>query len=157
MRVLMVCTGNICRSPTAEGLLAHMAERRGLGDRLEVDSCGVHAYHTGEAPDPRSRKTAAAHGISIGHQRARQICRDDFHRFDVILAMDRSHLRDLQAMKPIDAKARLATLLSFVPDDALRDVPDPYYGHQDGFETTFAIIEKGMGSFLDEMELEGSL
>ena len=139
-RILFVCLGNICRSPLAEGIL-----RAEAGDRpdIEVDSAGTAAWHVGKAPDPRSIAIAARHGIDISRLRARQVCLDDFSRFDLILAMDAANLEDLQAMAPVGARARLRRFLG-------RDVPDPYYGGDDGFADVHAMLEKGCKELLAE-------
>ncbi|MDJ0842541.1 MAG: low molecular weight protein-tyrosine-phosphatase [Acidobacteriota bacterium] len=153
IRVLMVCTGNICRSPTAEGVFRKMVEERGVQDRFQIDSAGMIAYHVGESPDSRSTRTALAHDIDIRAQRARQVTRDDFDKFDYLLAMDNGHLSDLQAMAPAEAQSKIALFLSYL--DGGGDVPDPYYGGASGFEKTFQLIERGSAAFLDHLDTKG--
>jgi protein-tyrosine phosphatase len=133
LSVLMVCTGNICRSPIAHGLLQHALREAGLHDRVHVDSAGTHGYHAGEAPDPRSIATAHGHGIDISAQRARKLTAGDFDRFDIILAMDQGHLQILQRLCPREQRNRLKLYLDYMPRFG-RDVPDPYYGGPAGFE-----------------------
>lgn len=147
MRVLFVCTGNICRSPTAEGVFRRLVQDAGLAHAIEVDSAGTGAWHAGEPPDARSQQAAARRGIDLGAQRARPVRRDDFHVFDVILAMDRSHLRQLRKAAPPGATARIELLLDHAPEHG-RDVPDPYYGAGDGFERVLDMIEAAGGHLL---------
>lgn len=140
MRVLFVCTGNICRSPTAEGVFRRLVQDAGLAHAIEIDSAGTGSWHAGEPPDARSQEAAARRGIDLSTQQARPVERDDFHAFDVILAMDRGHLRQLQRAAPPGATARIELLLDHAPGHG-RDVPDPYYGAGDGFERVLDMIE----------------
>jgi protein-tyrosine phosphatase len=140
-RILCVCTGNICRSPTAEGVLRHRFEGAGLGKRVNIDSAGTHGYHIGEPPDARSAQTARRRGYNLAGQRARQIRRQDFQEFDLILAMDQGHLRQMLAVMPKQPRAELALMMSFARDLQQQDVPDPYYGEADGFERVLDLIE----------------
>jgi protein-tyrosine phosphatase len=133
-RVLMVCLGNICRSPTAEGVLRHLAAKEAPGLALEVDSAGTADYHIGAPPDARSQRAALRRGIDIGSLRARQVVADDFARFDLILAMDAENLRELQALQPRNSRASLKRFLDYAPEMEVRDVPDPYYGKAAAFE-----------------------
>ena len=133
-KVLFVCLGNICRSPTAEGVLRHLAAQEAPQLALEIDSAGTADYHIGAAPDPRSRRAALKRGIDIGALEARQVAADDFERFDLILAMDAENLRELRAMKPRNSRAALKLFLEYAPDLKLRDVPDPYYRDAAAFE-----------------------
>ena len=130
----MVCLGNICRSPTAEGVLRHLAAKEAPGLALEVDSAGTADYHIGAPPDARSQRAALRRGIDIGSLRARQVVADDFARFDLILAMDAENLRELQALQPRNSRAALKRFLDYAPEMELRDVPDPYYGKAAAFE-----------------------
>lgn len=136
----MVCTGNICRSPTADGLLRHALLRAGLADRVLVDSAGTHDYHIGDPPDRRSIATARRYGVDLANLRARQVTAMDFARFDLVLAMDDGHYRQLQALCPPDHRDRLKFYLSYAPQFG-RDVPDPYYGDGDGFEAVWRMCE----------------
>ncbi len=133
-RVLFVCLGNICRSPTAEGVLRHLAAIEAPRLALEIDSAGTAGYHIGAPPDPRSQRAALRRGIDISGLRARRIAAQDFARFDLILAMDVQNLRELQAQRPRDARAELKLFLEYAPDLTLREVPDPYYRDAGAFE-----------------------
>ena len=152
--VLVVCTGNICRSPTGEGVLRAAAERRGLGERVRVESAGTHDYHVGEAPDPRSVKHAKRRGYDLSALRACQVGTADFHRHDYILAMDRGHLRLLRSLAPPDAKARLGLFLDASARWKGEDVPDPYYGGPAGFEQVLDMVEEAAERWLDRIEAE---
>ena len=149
--VLFVCSGNICRSPTAEGVFRAMADRAGLAGRLDIDSAGIGDWHAGEAPDVRAQETALARGIDIGAQRARQVRADDFRRFHYILGMDRTHHRALLRLAPDGAADRVRLFMEFAPGAATRDVPDPYYGALGGFDHVFALIEAGADGLLREI------
>ena len=152
--VLVVCTGNICRSPTAEGVLRHRAEQRGLGKALVVRSAGTHDYHVGEGPDPRAIKHAKSRGYDLSRQRAMQVREQHFREFDYILAMDRQHLRLLREMAPADATARLGMYLD--PSQRWKglDVPDPYYGNPEGFERVLDMVEEAAEHWLDIIQAE---
>ena len=132
--MLFVCLGNICRSPTAEGVLRHVAAEEAPQLALEIDSAGTADYHIGAPPDPRSQRAARRRGIDIGGLRARQIAAEDFARFDLILAMDRENLRELQALRPRESHAAVQLFLDYAPDLSVRDVPDPYYRDAAAFE-----------------------
>jgi protein-tyrosine phosphatase len=143
MKVLFVCTGNICRSPTAEGIFREMARREGL--RVHVESAGTHDYHVGEPPDERAQHHAKRRGYDLSQQRARHVAKDDFEAFDLIVAMDRGHLRLLQRACPPQHREKLRLLL------ADRDVPDPYYGGPDGFEQVLDLVEAACRDLLAEI------
>ena len=145
--VLMVCTGNICRSPTAEGVLVAKAAQRGL--RVRVDSAGTHDYHVGEAPDARAIKHAKRRGYDLSAQRARQVRASDFHEFDYILAMDRGHMRQLLSTAPPAAKAKVRLFLAVCESRSERDIPDPYYGGDAGFENVLDMVEEACDRWLD--------
>jgi protein-tyrosine phosphatase len=134
MHVLMVCLGNICRSPTAEAVLRHQLERAGLGGRVAVDSAGTGSWHVGHPPDMRSQRHAARRGYDLSALRARRVAEDDFHRFDFILAMDANNLADLERLRPHGARAELRLF-------ADAEVPDPYGGGPDGFEQVLDLVE----------------
>lgn len=146
MRILFVCTGNICRSPTAEGVLRARAAARGL-DGLKVDSAGTHGYHVGEPPDRRSIEAAARRGYDLSGLRARRLRPSDYDDFDLLLAMDRGHLRTLRDGSPSGEHSRLRLFLE-------RDVPDPYYGAAGGFEEVLDLIESGCDRLLAEIRTE---
>lgn len=140
-RILFVCLGNICRSPTAEGVLRHLATATAPGMPIEIDSAATGDYHTGSPPDTRSQRAARRRGIEIGALRARQICADDFHRFDLILAMDEANLRELRTLKPINSRATLRLFMDYAKDQRRSEVPDPYMGGERDFETVLDLTE----------------
>lgn len=152
VKVLIVCTGNICRSPTAEGVLRHVAAKRGLGDRIEVRSAGTHDYHVGEGPDPRSVRHARKRGYDLSALRASQVSGEDFLTFDYILAMDEGHLRILRSMEPAGARASLSLFLDASSRWPGADVPDPYYGGPDGFERVIDMVEDAAEGWLDRFD-----
>jgi protein-tyrosine phosphatase len=146
--VLFVCMGNICRSPTAEGVFRALAERAGWMRRLRIDSAGTHDFHVGEPPDPRAIASAERRGYDIRKLRARQIAPRDFTRFDWILAMDQGNLRRLRELKPKDFAGQLGLLLDIAPNLGIRDVPDPYYGGPDAFERMLDLVEPATKALL---------
>jgi protein-tyrosine phosphatase len=143
VKVLFVCLGNICRSPTAEGVARHLALREAPHLQLSFDSAGTADYHIGDPPDSRSRQAAAARGYDISGLRARQLQPDDFRRFDLLLAMDENNLRDMLLLAPAGLEERARLFLSYAPALNRRAVPDPYYGGADGFETVLDLAEHG--------------
>jgi protein-tyrosine phosphatase len=134
MRILFVCLGNICRSPTAEGVLRYLAAKEAPQLALEIDSAGTADYHIGAPPDPRSQRAALRRGIDISGLQARQVAANDFARFDLILAMDAENLGELQAMQPRNSRASVKLFLEYAPDLGFRNVPDPYYRDAAAFE-----------------------
>jgi protein-tyrosine phosphatase len=152
IRVLVVCTGNICRSPTAEGVLRARAEKRGLAERLRIESAGTGDWHVGDAPDSRAMKHAAKRGYDLSPLRASQVSRGAFAEFDFILAMDRGHLRVLRAMAPKDARAKIALFLEPSARWKSEDVPDPYYGGPAEFERVLDMVEEAADRWLDLIE-----
>ena len=151
-RVLMVCMGNICRSPTAEGVLRAKLERAGLQGRVAVDSAGTHGYHTGEAPDPRAIHHAALRGYDIAPLRARPVQAGDFGRFDRILAMDADNLEWLLRRAPQGLEGRVGLLMSHARRHAaVRHVPDPYYGAPAGFEHVLDLVEDACDGLLERL------
>jgi protein-tyrosine phosphatase len=145
MKILMVCLGNICRSPLAEGVMQHLADEQGLD--WQVDSAGTGGWHVGEGPDKRSTRTARNHGIDISRQVCRQFRRSDFSHFDHIFVMDKYNLSDVKAMAPDEeAAAKIKLLLGN------REVPDPYYDN-DLFEPVFNLIEQGCRALMEELKL----
>jgi protein-tyrosine phosphatase len=133
-RVLFVCLGNICRSPTAEGVFRHLLRQEAPTLQVEIDSAGTADYHLGEPPDLRSQRAAMRRGIDLGGLRARQVILADFARFDLILAMDRANLLELEAMRPKNSRARVRLFLEYAPELGRLEVPDPYYRDASGFE-----------------------
>ena len=156
MRVLFVCLGNIVRSPLAEALFRHEAQRRGVAHKYEVDSAGIGSWHVGEPPDPRMRRVAQRHGLEYDH-RARQFHPHDFDRFDLIVAMDRdnwTHLMALAAGRP-EAQRKIRLLREFDPQsDGDLDVPDPYYDDLEAFEAVYQIIARSVRGLLDALEAQ---
>ena len=138
-----MCLGNICRSPSAEGVFRASLERESLTEHVFVDSAGTGDWHVGNAPDPRAQAAARRRGIELSGLRARVAHRDDFYRFDYVLAMDRDNLADLSRICPKGQEDRLALFLDFAPSLAERHVPDPYYGGTQGFEVMLDLIEDG--------------
>ncbi|MHA6129291.1 protein tyrosine phosphatase [Pseudomonas mohnii] len=154
MRVLFVCLGNICRSPTAEGVLRHKLREAGLADQIEVASAGTGEWHVGQAPDKRSQAAAKLRGYDLSAQRAQQVTRADFATYDLILAMDKSNLRDLESMQPVKGKAELDLFLRRY-QSGIDEVPDPYHDSDQGFERVLDLIERA--SDLLVIELKGRL
>ena len=140
-RVLMVCMGNICRSPTAEAVLRSKLAQAGLAHHVEVDSAGTHGYHTGEGPDPRAVAAAARRGYDLAALRARPVQADDFERFDLVLAMDQNNLHWLRHRAPAAPVARIDLLLAHARQHDVREVPDPYYGPPAGFDRVLDLVE----------------
>jgi protein-tyrosine phosphatase len=158
IRVLFVCLGNICRSPTAEGVFTALLAERGFTAAVEADSCGTGDWHVGSPPDARAILEAARRGYDLSHLQARVLQTHDFERFDYILAMDRANLEVLQAMCPVDYSGRLDLFLSYAADSGLDEVPDPYYGGDEGFSQVLDIIEVASEGLLEALrrDLEGS-
>lgn len=154
MRVLFVCLGNICRSPTAEGVLRHKLREAGLADQVEVASAGTGDWHVGKPPDKRSQAAAKLRGYDLSAQRAQQVTRADFAAYDLILAMDNSNLRHLKALQPAKGKAELDLFLRRYQSE-IDEVPDPYYDGDQGFEQVLDLIERA--SDLLVIELKGRL
>lgn len=133
--------GNICRSPTAEGVLRRKLEAVGLAGRVRLDSAGTHDYHVGSPPDRRAQAAAAGRGYDLSALRARQVSRADFSAFDLVLAMDNDNLQGLMRVCPAESRDKVRLYLSFSPRFANREVPDPYYGGADGFEQVLDMVE----------------
>lgn len=150
VRVLFVCLGNICRSPTAHGTFEMMLMKRNLATEVMVDSAGTAGWHIGKAPDTRSILAAKRRGIDLAHLRARQVTTEDFNQFDYILAMDNQNLADLQSICPATFSGRLASLLSFSHTEKV-DVPDPYYGGSEGFEEVLDLVGAACDSLLADI------
>ena len=151
VRVLFVCTGNICRSPTAEGVFRHHVAQAGLQDLVHVASAGTHDYHVGDCPDRRSMAAAAKRGYDLSAQRARHLRDSDFAQFDHLLAMDRDHLAMLIRRSPAEDCRKIRLFLDHAPHLPQREVPDPYYGDTDGFEMVLDLIEAGSHGLLAQI------
>jgi protein-tyrosine phosphatase len=147
MKLLFVCTGNICRSPTAAGVFAHLVREAGLHDRISVESAGTHGYHAGQPPDERAQRHAKGRGYDLSALRARQVSPEDFERFDLILAMDRGHQRLLRELSDPQHRHKIRLLV------AGHDVPDPYYGGPEGFESVLDMVEAACFGLLDHVRL----
>lgn len=156
-KVLFVCMGNICRSPTAHGVMQEKVVQRGLENEIAVDSAGTHAYHVGEKSDPRSRQLAASKGIDMDYIRARKISITDYNEFDYILAMDEDNLELINYYAPSDYSATIGLFLDYASragtvDEAI--VPDPYYGGDAGFEHVFSLVDNGCDSLIEHILAE---
>jgi protein-tyrosine phosphatase len=146
VKVLFVCTGNICRSPTAAGVFAYYVERAGLAGAVSVESAGTHDYHVGSPPDARAQDHALRRGYDLSALRARQVRRRDFAEFDLVIAMDRGHLELLKANCPEEHRGKLRMLIKG------RNVPDPYYGGPEGFDRVLDLVEGACLALLDEVK-----
>jgi len=148
IRVLFVCMGNICRSPTAEAVFRQYVERAGLADKITIDSAGTHDYHVGDPPDARSQRAAKLRGYDMSQLRGRQVEAGDFLRFDYVLAMDNLNLVTLERLRPADAQSYLGLLLEFSEKHKEYEVPDPYNGGVDGFERVLDMVEDAANGLL---------
>ena len=149
--VLFVCLGNICRSPTAHGVFQNRVEERGLSSAIQVDSCGTGDWHVGHAPDRRAAAAARSRGYDLDDLRARQVTATDFGSFDYILAMDRMNLADLETIRPGGFDCHLGLFLEFAPGVRTVEVPDPYYGGEDGFGEVLDLVEAASDGLLEEI------
>ncbi|NOT12674.1 MAG: low molecular weight phosphotyrosine protein phosphatase [Methylococcaceae bacterium] len=157
IKVLFVCMGNICRSPTAEGVFANLLKERSLEGRFSLDSAGTHAYHVGEAPDLRAQKAALDRGIDLSNLRARKVIMGDFEDFDYLLAMDDENFATLSNACPAKYKDKLKYFLDYAPHLGTRVVPDPYYGGKYGFEKVLDLIEEASVGFVNDLQKRGLL
>ena len=151
IKVLFVCMGNICRSPTAEAVFRHYVENAGLAENILIDSAGTHDYHIGDPPDLRTQRAAQQRGYDMSQLRGRQADEGDFRRFDYVLAMDRSNLAILQSLAPPDSDIQAQLFLEYARHHAEREVPDPYYGGSDGFERVLDMVEDAAQGLLQEI------
>jgi len=157
VRVLFVCMGNICRSPTAEGVFRKLVEDRQLDDHFEIDSAGTHSYHTGGPADPRASETALQRGIDLSSIRSRPVELADFENFDYLIAMDADNYSRMTGMADSAQADNIYLLMSFADGSETSDVPDPYYGGDSGFETVFDMIEEASRGLLAAIEDSGRL
>lgn len=151
MKILFVCMGNICRSPTAEGVFRHLLDMRAPQLPIELDSAGTHDYHRGSPPDRRSIAAAQRRGIDLSALRARHVRDEDFFHYDLILAMDEDNLRMLRARAPAASMQRIRLLMDFAPAAFSRHVPDPYYGGEQGFEQVLDLLEEAAEGLLQTL------
>lgn len=154
VRLLFVCMGNICRSPTAEAVMRAYVERVGLAERIEIDSAATHRYNLGKPPDIRAQKAGARRGYQLSGLRARQVCEADFERFDRILAMDRDNLENLRRDCPPEHLHKLGLFLDYARGFAESEIPDPYYGGDAGFEYVLDLIEDAARGLLESLRSE---
>lgn len=150
-RILFVCTGNICRSPTAEGVARHAIRAAGLDGVIEVESAGTHGYHVGEAPDPRTRKAAEKRGYDLSMLRARKLEAADFETFDLLLAMDARHLEIMERSCPDKHRGKVRLFMSYARRFKADEVPDPYYGGERGFDLVLDYCEDAVDGLLDAL------
>lgn len=151
MRILFVCLGNICRSPSAEGVLRHALATQAPHLQIEIDSAGTHDYHTGSAPDRRAIEAARRRGIDLSSLRARSVSAEDFVHYDLILAMDEQNLSELQQRAPAPLRGRIRLVMDYAPAATSRNVPDPYYGGAAGFEEVLDLLEEAAAGVLQEL------
>ncbi|HEX8980950.1 MAG TPA: low molecular weight protein-tyrosine-phosphatase [Parasulfuritortus sp.] len=150
-KVLFVCMGNICRSPTAEGVFRKTVQEAGMADHIEIDSSGTHAYHVGSAPDARARQAAAGRGYDLSGLIGRQVDASDFERFDYILAMDMENLENLHRRCPDEHRHKLALFLTYSTRYKDKEVPDPYYGGAQGFDLVLDMVEDAAAGLLADI------
>jgi protein-tyrosine phosphatase len=150
-RVLFVCMGNICRSPTAEGVFRRLVQERAPALDLQIDSAGTHGYHSGQPPDPRACRAAERRGIDLRELRARQVTERDFEHFELVIAMDPQNRDALLAICPESYRSRVKLLLEFAPHLGRVDVPDPYYGGSTGFEYVLDLVQEASRGLLEHL------
>lgn len=151
VKILFVCLGNICRSPTAHGVFRELVIREGLDDIVEIDSAGTHAYHLGKPPDPRAQETAHNRGVDLSDLRARKAQPEDFEYYDYVLAMDLDNYNGLCDLCPPEYEKRIALFMDYAPQLKIREVPDPYYGGPRGFEQVFDLVEAAASGLLNDI------
>jgi len=151
MRILLVCMGNICRSPSAEGVVKHLLRNNKMDHEINVDSAGTHAYHAGEPPDPRAQRAAQRRGIDLSRLRARRIAQADFEEFDLILAMDRENLEELHSACPERHRHKIELFMRYARSFEADEVPDPYYGGEKGFDVVLDMVEDAAQGLLETL------
>ncbi|OQX13046.1 MAG: phosphotyrosine protein phosphatase [Thiothrix lacustris] len=151
VKVLFICMGNICRSPTAQGVFERLVQSQGLADRILIDSAGTHAYHIDSPPDKRSQAAAKNRGLDLSGQRARKVTAADIEEFDYVLAMDRTNLEDLQDLVADSQRERVRLFMTFAERWKVDEVPDPYYGGDSGFERVLDMVEDAAAGLLDHI------
>lgn len=153
IKILFVCMGNICRSPTAEGVFQKLIDKKKLQHRFKLDSAGTHAFHINEAPDYRAQQAAQKRGVDLSQLRARKVIFGDFEDFDYILAMDTDNYQILMGACPANLQYKIKYFLDFAPELKTREVPDPYYGGEQGFEKVLNMIETAAEGLLGSLKL----
>lgn len=153
IKILFVCMGNICRSPSAEGFFINALKQSAIAKNVSTDSAGTHGYHVGHSPDARAVETAKGFGVDISYLRARKVSVSDFHEYDLIIAMDRDNLANLQRIQPVDSSARLKMMMEYHPEGRPEEVPDPYYGGMDGFTYMCELLVSATAGLLKDIEL----
>ncbi len=149
IKILFVCMGNICRSPTAEGAFRSQIEAKNVEHLFEIDSAGTHAYHIGESPDSRSQSSARKFGVDISSQRGRQVHESDFYHYDYIFTMDASNLADMQSICPQECQYKLSLMLDNIPENNNKSVPDPYF--EGRFDDVFEMLNRASGFLLETL------
>ena len=149
IKILFVCMGNICRSPTAEGAFRSQVEKCGVEQLFEIDSAGTHAYHVGEAPDSRSQLSANKYQVDLSSQRARQVHESDFYHYDYIFAMDVSNLENMKSICPVEHQNKLSLMLDNIPENHGKSVPDPYF--EGRFDDVFEMLNRASDFLLDSL------
>ena len=153
-KLLFVCMGNICRSPSAEGFFSHHLDKSSISDRVSTDSAGTHSYHIGNSPDSRAISEAGRFGVDISALRARKISVMDFDQFDLILAMDKHNLRLIKQLQPARSRAKLALMMEYAPSEGVEEVPDPYYGSQVDFTLMCDLLDLATKNLLRRLETD---
>ncbi len=152
--VIFVCTGNICRSPSAHGVFRDLVKAEGLSDRFRIESAGTQSFHVGEPPDARSAETALQRGYDLSTLRAQRLEASDFETFDYLLAMDDAHYNMMMASSPLEYRDKIIMFLDFAPDFSETNVPDPYYGSEQGFEHVLDMVESACKGLLEHIKQE---
>lgn len=151
VKVLFICMGNICRSPTAHGVFRALVETEGLADAISIDSAGTHAYHVGNGPDKRAQETAQRRGVDLSDLVARRVSAEDFELFDYVVAMDQDNYMSLSEICPSEHVEKIHMFMDFAPQMRTREVPDPYYGGASGFERVFDLVDAASAGLLAEI------
>ena len=154
IRVLFVCTGNICRSPSAEGVFRHYVAKAGLSDRVQTDSAGTHDFHVGDTPDPRAQKAATQRGYDLSRMYGRQVIRRDFIEFDYVLAMDQLNMKQLARLAPPEHAHKLRLFMEFAYGSSVSEIPDPYHGSAEDFEKVLDMLEAAAEGLLDHVRAQ---
>lgn len=152
-KVLFVCLGNICRSPTAEGIFKNKITKKNLENLFEHDSAGTSAYHAGEKADSRSLAKASEKGVDLSFIKSRQLIAEDYYAFDYIFAMDESNYTNIMSEYPDNATSKVEMMLDYLSENDTKDVPDPYWSGSDGFETVFKLLDEAIENFIKKIQI----